>query len=534
MEPIKVEGNVRARVILGGAFGVRNFPRTIGSSVAGVVVSIPPTAGAPTVPTGLATEPGANKVTLTWNASAGATGYKIQRDGAGVLVVLGAVTTYDDESLTGANIGTLHPYAVLALNGVGESAYCSAVQGGTLTNEIQRVAFGTIASPIAGIDGFLDLEVDGEIVSVVYNSTQGATQGLIDAAFGSGKIQVQGDAPVFDLKFNGTGYAATDVDEATIDSSTLKKAAEGTNVAVTQTGVADTSGTPTLGGSWTPGVDAAGAKERQRIDFQSNLSGSFDLTYTGGSPVNFLIGISDPQTVIDSVLGSMGVAAVFNSDSSGFDVEWNTEVTRDTLSISNVIVPGTTPGVNVITEGVNHVDATYGVRTVTFTPAATSGSWSINGGGISWNDGSGSTGAWSWSGAASSGGSTVTSATTGSGPTEPTISGGGLSYGVTGQPTIVVVSLTSTPDAGKFVLSENGSPVGSAIAYNGDAAALEAQISSYGGGYEVDGAAMGPWTLTSSTNVAHAWTCTSDSGDRLRKDLGAEVDTLTDGGDDPS
>ena len=68
-----------------------------------------PDVGIPSAPTGLAAAAGDARVTLTWTAPAGVTGYRVYRDGS--LVASPATATYVD---TGVTNGTTYAYTVVA------------------------------------------------------------------------------------------------------------------------------------------------------------------------------------------------------------------------------------------------------------------------------------------------------------------------------------------------------------------------------------------------------------------------------------
>lgn len=82
----------------------------------------------PAAPTGLKATAGNVQVSLTWNASAGATSYNVHRSttsgGPYTVVSSSAVTNYTDTGLTN---GTTYYYAVSASNSAGESANSSEV-----------------------------------------------------------------------------------------------------------------------------------------------------------------------------------------------------------------------------------------------------------------------------------------------------------------------------------------------------------------------------------------------------------------------
>jgi Glycoside hydrolase family 44/PA14 domain/Fibronectin type III domain len=89
---------------------------------------IQPASSVPSAPAGLTATPGDGKVTLSWNASAGATSYNVYRgttSGGETLLQSGVTaTTYADPGLTN---GTTYFYRVTAVNGVGEGAMSAEV-----------------------------------------------------------------------------------------------------------------------------------------------------------------------------------------------------------------------------------------------------------------------------------------------------------------------------------------------------------------------------------------------------------------------
>ena len=90
-------------------------------TTAGTGTTIPPT------PSGLAvTGTTSSSVSLSWNASSGATGYNVYRGGSKVASVTG--TSYTDSGLSAS---TTYSYAVSATNSAGESAKSSAVSATT-------------------------------------------------------------------------------------------------------------------------------------------------------------------------------------------------------------------------------------------------------------------------------------------------------------------------------------------------------------------------------------------------------------------
>jgi hypothetical protein len=97
-------------------------------SVTLFVIPPAPPASAPPTPTGLTATPGNASVTLSWNASSGATSYNVYRGtstGTETLLKSGVTgTTFNDTGLTN---GTTYFYKVSAVNAAGESSLSSEV-----------------------------------------------------------------------------------------------------------------------------------------------------------------------------------------------------------------------------------------------------------------------------------------------------------------------------------------------------------------------------------------------------------------------
>jgi fibronectin type 3 domain-containing protein len=98
-----------------------------GASANSAAVSATPAQPAPATPTGLAAAAGNAQITLTWNASAGATTYHVKRSttsGSETQISAPASNSFTDTGLTN---GTKYFYVVSAVNAGGESANSSEV-----------------------------------------------------------------------------------------------------------------------------------------------------------------------------------------------------------------------------------------------------------------------------------------------------------------------------------------------------------------------------------------------------------------------
>ena len=108
-------------------FYVVSAYNSAGRSANSVEVSATPILPAPSTPAGLSASAGNTQVSLSWSASAGATGYHVKRSttsGAETQIAAPASNSYSDTGLTN---GTKYFYVVSAVNAGGESANSSEV-----------------------------------------------------------------------------------------------------------------------------------------------------------------------------------------------------------------------------------------------------------------------------------------------------------------------------------------------------------------------------------------------------------------------
>jgi len=117
-----------------------------GTSANSTPVSAAP-AAAPTVPTGLAATAGNQQVSLTWNASAGATSYNVGRattsGGPYTTVSSPATNAYTDSSVSN---GTTYYYVVAAVNSGGTSANSSQVSATPFSSTSIQATINVLAN----------------------------------------------------------------------------------------------------------------------------------------------------------------------------------------------------------------------------------------------------------------------------------------------------------------------------------------------------------------------------------------------------
>ncbi|MGY1620124.1 PKD domain-containing protein [Geodermatophilus sp. SYSU D00691] len=218
----------------------------------------------PPTPTGLAVSgtPTASQVGLGWNASTGATGYRVYRNGSATPLNPAPVTgtAYTDTTVSG---GTTYSYTVSAVDGTGaESPRSSPV---------------TVTTPGTGPPGSASLDVP---VRAGADDAEEALAGAVD--LGSSDLELVTDggaAQTVGLRFTGVAvpagatitnaYVQFQVDEATTAATSLTVAAEATdNPAVFTTAARDVSARPRTSATvaWAPAawptVGARGPDQR--------------------------------------------------------------------------------------------------------------------------------------------------------------------------------------------------------------------------------------------------------------------------------
>jgi len=137
---------------------------SVGQSANSSEVSATPVPAAPATPTGLAATAGNAQVSLSWNASTGATSYHVKRStssGAETQISAPASNSFTD---TGVTNGTKYFYVVSAVNSGGESANSSEV----------NATPAAPAVPPATPTG-LQVTAGNAQVSLIWNASTGAT-----------------------------------------------------------------------------------------------------------------------------------------------------------------------------------------------------------------------------------------------------------------------------------------------------------------------------------------------------------------------
>jgi hypothetical protein len=221
----------------------------------------------PPAPTGLSATPGDKQVSLTWNASSGATGYHVKRSNAsgGPYTQVASTTVAGDidASLTD---GTTYYYVVSALNSAGESAN-SAEVAATPAAPPQPVAPPTPTS--------LTATAGDKQVSLTWNASSGATSYHVKRSTVSGGPYTQ----------VASTTVANDTDASLTDGTTYYYVVSALNSAGESANSSEVSATPS----------APVASVHVTVDVLSNRHPISPYVYGGAFP-------KDGPTITDSGL----------------------------------------------------------------------------------------------------------------------------------------------------------------------------------------------------------------------------------------
>jgi len=234
----------------------------VGDNFGDVVGYVPP----PAAPTGLVATPGVNAVGLSWDATSGATGYKVLRGtSTGVYNTTNRVTlnTNFDNTVVG---GTTYFYVVQATNSSGASASSSEVSV-TPTIALPAPPGGLTA---VGTNGAVILNWTGGAGAASYNVKRSTTTGA-EATIASVGTTSYADTGVV----NGTTYfyVISSTNNAGESANTSEASATPDVPPAAPTGLSATAGTNQVALSWTGSAGAASYKIKR-----STTSGSGYLT----------------------------------------------------------------------------------------------------------------------------------------------------------------------------------------------------------------------------------------------------------------
>jgi hypothetical protein len=245
----------------------------VGDTYGDVVGFVPP----PAAPTGLTATPGVNSVSLSWDATIGATGYKVLRGTTtGVYTVTNGApsNTYDDTAAVG---GTTYFYVVQATNSSGASANSSEVSA-TPTIALPGTPTGLTA---IGTNGAVNLTWNSATGAASYNVKRSTTSGAEVTIANVGTTNYSDSAVV-----NGTPYFYTVSSTNSAGQSADSSEATATPNAppLAPTGVTATAGSNQVSLSWT---GSAGASSYNIKRSTTSGSGYTTIGTTTAPTVNY-------------------------------------------------------------------------------------------------------------------------------------------------------------------------------------------------------------------------------------------------------
>lgn len=228
-----------------------------------------------------------------------------------------------------------------------------------MANEIQRLYFGSQASPVAASNleaGDFTLTFDGQTTSALaYNAADTDHDAALEALsnIGAGDMSVTTETNGFSYEFQNA-LANTNVAQMTAGSVTLKQKADTVTVNVTQSGVADVN-------------------EVQRIDI-GGCTTQFDLN--GNSTFATISTFTDMaiQTACDTIWGG-GNTAVVDLGGGLFRVTF--QGTFAAQNITEMTVTNAGDGSPVVTTTTEGVTGQHHIFTITLSNAPTEGTWIV-------------------------------------------------------------------------------------------------------------------------------------------------------------
>jgi len=385
-----------------------------------------------------------------------------------------------------------------------------------MANEIQRIYFGSQASPVLTSDiesGTFTLEFNGYATSPLnYNDSAATILTALEAlsSVGSGNASVTLESDGFTVEFTGSlantnvnSLSCTNISSLAIDASNI-------SITNTQTGVVDvtTSVSNSLSvNSQTP------LNEIQQIILIGATTGTFDLngnstyaTITVDASI-----VSNIQAACDSIWGS-GNSSVSDIGSGTYNITFQgsyAAVDVENMWITNNTTDGSpyTNSANSGVGGLNQQDV------CTFGNTPTSGSMIIDGQYLGYNTDASTLSIYgaTLSGTPASGSITTTWSDYNS-HTPLTMSQNDLR--IAGQPQIVSVVLTENPNSGTLNVTIGAANSSDFNYYD----STPGNITDFTGG-----GSAGNWTYTCNANNADAMTSAYEGSNPLRKSISMEV-----------
>ena len=220
---------------------------------------------------------GVNQVTLSWNAVASATSYKVYQNGT-ALTPSETITT-PSHTVTGLTAGTSYSFKVKAVNSVGESGDSNEVMATPLPPAV------TGFSATAGVEQVtLTWTASADTAVTAYTiRTTGGESSIADVAI-AGRIPTSGTVGTVTGLSIGVEYSFTIVAVAGSTESAQSDAVTATPTPPAVAGLTATAGVEQVALAWTASThaDVTGYKIRQTVDGTEN--GNRRKRYDNGKP----------------------------------------------------------------------------------------------------------------------------------------------------------------------------------------------------------------------------------------------------------
>jgi fibronectin type 3 domain-containing protein len=323
-------------------FYVVSASNSVGQSANSAQVSATPTLPPPATPTGLAATAGNAQVSLTWNASSGATNYHVKRStssGTETQISAPASNSFIDTALVN---GTKYFYVVSAVNSGGESANSSEV------NAIPTAP----ATPPAVPTGLQATAGNAQVI-LNWNAIAGATSYHVKRSASSG-TETQISAPVSN-SFTDTGvtngtkyfYVVSAVNSTGESANSSEVSATPTAPAVppaTPTGLQATAGNAQVSLSWNASTGATSYNVKR----STVTGGPFNTTRASPTATNYVDG-----TVTNGTTYFYVVSAVNASGESANSAQASATPTGPAPNVTITINPTQTKLISPWIYGIN-------------------------------------------------------------------------------------------------------------------------------------------------------------------------------------
>jgi fibronectin type 3 domain-containing protein len=328
---------------------VASASNSAGESPNSAEVSATPTLAPPAVPAGLVATAGNAQVTLTWNASTGATSYQVKRStvsGAETQIAAPNSNTFTD---TGVTNGTKYFYVVSAVNSTAESAN---------SNEVSATPAAPPTAPAAptGLQG----AAGNAKVTLTWNPGTGATGYHVKRSTSSG-TETQISSPASDNFVDTTVTNGTKYFYEVSAVNATGESANSNEVSATPTTPATAPPTPTglqaIGGNSQISLtwNASTGATSYNVKRSTTTGGPFNTTLASPTATNYL-----DTTVTNGTAYFYVVSAVNSTGESANSSQVTATPVAATADITVTIDPTKTKSISPYIYGINFYSGVTG------------------------------------------------------------------------------------------------------------------------------------------------------------------------------